>query len=62
MGGDDSGLPREMWYTLLVCTITFMALFLYMYKRRVALEELREQIDELHQLHDDMTHAQGATR
>jgi len=62
MGGKDSGLPPEMWYTLLACTITFMALFFYMYKRRVALEELREQLDELHQLHDDMTHAQGALR
>lgn len=62
MGGEDSGLPREMWYTLLVCTIAFMALFLYLYRRRVVLEEMREELDELHQLHDDLTHGQGVAQ
>jgi heme exporter protein C len=57
MGGEDSGMPSEMRLTLLACTVAFTFLYFYLYKRRVAIEEMREELDELHQLHDDMIHA-----
>ncbi len=62
MGGEGSGMPPEMRITLFVCTFVFTLLFFYLFGRRVAIEEMKEDLDELHQLHDDMIHAnKGAT-
>jgi heme exporter protein C len=57
MGGEDSGMPPDMRYTLLASTIAFTFLFFYLFRRRVAIAEMRDELDELHQLYDDRTHA-----
>ena len=46
-GGEDSGLDPIMWYTVLACLAGLSFLFFYLFRRRVALQELREQLDEL---------------
>lgn len=63
MGGDDSGMDPAMRATFFVCLFAFTVIFFYLYRRRVALEDMREDLDELHQLHDDLVHAgKGAAR
>jgi heme exporter protein C len=62
MGGDDAGMPPEMYTVLLASTIAFMLLFFYLMGRRVAVAEMRDELDELHQMYDDRAHAhKGAT-
>ena len=46
-GGEDSGLDPRMWYTLLVCLVTFLLLFAYLWKKRVRLEHMRDELDAL---------------
>jgi heme exporter protein C len=46
-GGEDSGLDPLMWYTLLVCLIGFLLLFVYLFRKRTELESLRDEVDRL---------------
>jgi heme exporter protein C len=41
-GGEESGLDPRMATALWVCVFAFTTLFLYLYRRRVQLEEMRE--------------------
>ena len=46
-GGEDSGLDPIMWYTLLVCLAGLTLLFTYLFKRRIELQGLRDELDRL---------------
>jgi len=60
-GGEGAGLDPRMATTLWVCLAAFTALFLYLYRRRVVLEETRDEVDELHRRFDERRHeTQGA--
>ncbi len=45
MGGQDSGLDPKMATTLWVCSATFLLLFTVMFRRRVAIERMRQELD-----------------
>jgi heme exporter protein C len=47
MGGDDSGLDPRMRATLMVSAVAFMLLYIVMFKRRAAIEHLKNQLDDL---------------
>jgi heme exporter protein C len=47
-GGENSGLAPPMYQTLLVCLVAFTLLFLYLVKKRIELQHLREELDERH--------------
>jgi len=46
-GGDDSGLDPMMRTTLYFCFFTFLALFHLLYRRRVAVEQLTDEVEHL---------------
>jgi heme exporter protein C len=52
-GGDESGLDPRMWYTVLVCLVGFALLFVYLFRKRTELQNLR---DELDRLQDEVEH------
>lgn len=61
-GGPDSGLDPMMANTLYVCAFAFFFLFLYLVRRRVALQRLRDIVDALQQKMDAMSRSgKGAT-
>jgi heme exporter protein C len=45
MGGEDSGLDPKMATTLWVCSATFLLLFTVLFRRRVAIERMRQELD-----------------
>jgi len=47
MGGEDSGLDPKMATTLWVSTAAYLLLFTVLYRRRLALEHLRNDLDSL---------------
>jgi heme exporter protein C len=47
MGGDDSGLDPKMATTLWVSTAAYLLLFTVLFRRRVALEHMREAVNAL---------------
>jgi heme exporter protein C len=47
-GGDDSGLDPVMWYSLLGCLAGFILLFAYLFRKRLELQSLRDELDRLH--------------
>ena len=47
LGGDDSGLDPQMAATLYFCFFTILVLFYYLYRRRIALEQLRDEVEHL---------------
>jgi heme exporter protein C len=47
MGGEDSGLDPRMATTLWVCSAAFLLLFTVLFRRRVALEHMRADVDAL---------------
>ncbi|MEJ2720428.1 MAG: cytochrome c biogenesis protein CcsA [bacterium] len=47
-GGEGSGIEGSMLATLLVCLATFTLLFFTLLRHRVRLQELRDEIDGLH--------------
>ena len=47
MGGEDSGLDPRMAATLWVSTAAYLLLFTVLYRRRLALENLRNDLDTL---------------
>jgi heme exporter protein C len=49
-GGDDSGIEGPMLITLLVCLATFTLLFFSLLRQRIRFHELRDEVDELHDL------------
>ncbi|MDH3198126.1 MAG: cytochrome c biogenesis protein [Candidatus Krumholzibacteria bacterium] len=60
-GGEGSGLDPRMAATLWVCLTAFTAFYLYLYRRRVVLEETRDEVDDLHRRFDERGHkTQGA--
>jgi len=52
-GGDDSGLDPQMAATLYFCFFAFLVLFYFLYRRRVALEQLRDEVEHLSIQEDD---------
>jgi heme exporter protein C len=52
-GGEDSGLDPVMWYTLLVCLAGFALLFACLFKKRLALQSLRDELDSLQSLYEE---------
>jgi len=54
MGGEDSGLDPKMATTLWVSTAAYLLLFTVLFRRRLALENLRHQLDELRAEREDM--------
>jgi heme exporter protein C len=57
MGGEDSGLDPKMATTLWVSTAAYLLLFTVLFRRRLALEKLRHELDE-YRAHSD--HMKGA--
>ena len=49
-GGESSGIEGPMLVTLFVCLATFTILFIALLRHRVRLYELRDEVDELHNL------------
>jgi len=49
-GGDDSGIEGPMLATLLVCVVAFTLLFFALLRYRARLQELRDEVDALHDL------------
>lgn len=49
-GGEDSGLDGRMWIALLVCFAAFVLLFTVLLKKRIRLQELRDELDALQNL------------
>ena len=47
MGGQGSGLDPRMANTLWVCSAAFLLLFAALYRRRVAIESMRAEVDAL---------------
>jgi heme exporter protein C len=58
-GGEGSGLDPKMATTLWACVVTFTLLFVALYRRRVALERMRSEIDALRE-RADAAHVEGA--
>jgi len=57
MGGEDSGLDPKMATALWVSTAAYLLLFTVLFRRRLALEKLRHELDE-YRAHRD--HMKGA--
>jgi len=47
MGGEGSGLDPRMATTLWVCSAAFLLLFTVLFRRRVALETMRAEVNAL---------------
>lgn len=54
MGGEDSGLDPKMATTLWVSTAAYLLLFTVLFRRRLTLEHLRNQLDEYRAQRDDI--------
>ena len=54
MGGEDSGLDPKMATTLWVSTAAYLLLFTVLFRRRLALEKLRHELDEYRAQRDHM--------
>ena len=54
MGGEDSGLDPKMATTLWVSTAAYLLLFTVLFRRRLALEHLRHELDEYRAQRDHM--------
>jgi heme exporter protein C len=53
-GGSDSGLAASMLYTLFVCMAAFTLLFIYLLRKRTALENMKEDLEALRQRAEDL--------
>lgn len=53
-GGEDSGLDPAMMQAFLISLAAFTILFFYLWLKRVKLEKLKEQIEELHNRMEDI--------
>jgi heme exporter protein C len=49
-GGEDSGLDPVMWYTILVTLTGLSLLFAYLFRKRLALQALRDELDRMQAL------------
>jgi len=54
MGGEDSGLDPKMATALWVSTAAYLLLFTVLFRRRLALEKLRHELDEYRAQRDHM--------